>query len=65
MRDRVAYDDADTRTVFSDKKAIVRLPEEFVGHVMVFRTFDQVSYGLVMDAIRPTHIGDRLHAPLN
>lgn len=41
----------------------VTLPEEFVGHVMVFRTFDRVSYGLVMDGLRPVHLGDRLRMP--
>jgi len=41
----------------------VTLPEEFVGHVMVFRTFDRVSYGLVMDGLRPIHRGDRLQMP--
>jgi hypothetical protein len=41
----------------------VTLPEEFVGHVMVFRTFDRVSYGLVMDGLRPVHRGDRLAVP--
>lgn len=41
----------------------VRLPDEFAGHVMVFRTFDNVSYGLVMDSIRPTQVGDELKHP--
>ena len=41
----------------------VTLPDEFVGHVMVFRTFDRVSYGLVMDGLRPVHRGDRLVTP--
>ncbi|HET6805788.1 MAG TPA: LysM domain-containing protein [Frateuria sp.] len=41
----------------------VTLPEEFIGHVMVFRTFDRVSYGLVMDGLRPVHRGDRLVMP--
>jgi hypothetical protein len=41
----------------------VTLPDEFVGHVMVFRTFDRVSYGLVMDGLRPVHRGDRLVMP--
>jgi LysM repeat protein len=41
----------------------VRLPAEFVGHVMVFRTFARVSYGLVMDGIRPVHMHDELRAP--
>ena len=31
--------------------------EEYVGHVMVFRTFDHISYGLVMDGIRPNAPG--------
>ena len=41
----------------------VALPDEFVGHVMIFRTFDKMSYGLVMDGIRPLQLGDRLDAP--
>jgi len=41
----------------------VRLPDEFVGHVMVFRTFDRVSYGLMMDGLRPVHRGARLAMP--
>lgn len=41
----------------------VTLPDEFVGHVMVFRTFDRVSYGLVMDGIRPVKMGGRLTMP--
>jgi hypothetical protein len=41
----------------------VKLPEEFVGHVMVFRTFDQVSYGLVMDSLKPVHRGNDLRMP--
>jgi hypothetical protein len=43
----------------------VAMPDEFVGHVMVFRTFDKVSYGLVMDGIRPVHIEDRLGLPVS
>jgi hypothetical protein len=41
----------------------VTLPDEFVGHVMVFRTFDRVSYALIMDGLRPVHIGARLRTP--
>ena len=41
----------------------VTLPDEYVGHVMVFRTFDRVSYGLVMDSLRPVHRGARLTMP--
>jgi hypothetical protein len=41
----------------------VRLPDEYAGHVMVFRTFDRVSYGLVMDSVKQTQIGYELKHP--
>lgn len=41
----------------------VRLPDEFAGHLMVFRTFDKVSYALVMDSVRPTRVGYELKHP--
>lgn len=41
----------------------VKLPDEFGGHIMVFRTFDHVSYALVMDALRPLKAGDKLVLP--
>jgi hypothetical protein len=43
----------------------VTLPEEFNGHVMVFRTFEKISYGLIMDAIRPIQLGDVARQPLD
>jgi hypothetical protein len=51
------------RLVANMRKNKVQLPDEFVGHVMIFRTFDKVSYGLIMDGIRPAQIGDELRAP--
>jgi hypothetical protein len=41
----------------------VTLPNSFVGHLMVFRTFDKVSYALVMNGIRPVHAGNTLKHP--
>ncbi len=41
----------------------VKMPDEFTSHVMVFRTFDKVSYALVMDGVRPTRLGYRLKHP--
>jgi hypothetical protein len=41
----------------------VRLPDEFAGHVMVFRTFGKMSYGLVMDSIKPSRVGYELKHP--
>jgi len=41
----------------------VRLPDEFAGHAMVFKTFDNVSYALVMSGVKPARIGDELKHP--
>ena len=53
-------DKEETLTLFESK---VRLPDEFAGHAMVFRTFDNVSYALVMSSIKPTLIGYELKHP--
>jgi len=39
------------------------MPDDYLGHVMIFRTFDRVSYALVMDGIRPVRVGDLLKDP--
>jgi len=36
----------------------ITLPEVRAGVIMVFRVFDQVSYALVMEALRPIHLYD-------
>lgn len=36
----------------------VHLPESYAGVLMVFRTFEQISYGLVMEAKTPIHLKD-------
>jgi hypothetical protein len=46
-----------------DTSPKVQLPDEYGGHLMVFRTFDHVSYALVMDALRPIKKGDKLTLP--
>ncbi len=38
-------------------------PFERSGLLMVFRTFDRVSFALVLEAVRPMHIEDRVAAP--
>ena len=40
------------------KSEIVSLPEEYVGVMMVFRTFEKVSYALVMENNGPVHVFD-------
>ncbi len=41
----------------------VRLPGVDAGLVMVFRSYERVSYGLVMHANRTLAVGDRVHTP--
>ena len=41
----------------------LQLPEESVGLAMVYKTFDQVSYALVMESHRGIQIGDHLRQP--
>ena len=38
----------------------VKMPDDYLGHAMVFRTFEKVSYALVMDGIRPIRVGVNL-----
>ena len=64
IRDEVKHPVGEYEGVFRRRHGEVELPEEFVGHVMVFRTFDKVSYGLVMDGIRPVHLNDVLRPPV-
>lgn len=41
----------------------VKLPDERAGLLMVFRTFDKMSYGLMLEADRPLAVGDRVMNP--
>jgi nucleoid-associated protein YgaU len=45
-------------------KDSVLLPEERVGLAMVFRTFEKVSYALVLEAERPINQDDKLYSPV-
>jgi hypothetical protein len=41
----------------------VQLPDEHAGVLMVFRTYDRISYGLVMNAESAIHIFDKVRNP--
>jgi LysM repeat protein len=41
----------------------VRLPEERAGTLLVFRTFDRLSYGLVVGASTEIHVADIVRTP--
>ena len=41
----------------------VDLPENMIGRFMVFKTWDRLSYGLVLDSARELDIGDKVRNP--
>jgi hypothetical protein len=41
----------------------LKLPDEDAGLIMVFRTFEKVSFGLVMKATSAIHINDFVRTP--
>jgi hypothetical protein len=45
------------------KGDMVTLPAERAGLLMVFRTYDKMSFGLVMHAERPLAVGDQIRNP--
>ncbi|WP_017942612.1 MULTISPECIES: LysM peptidoglycan-binding domain-containing protein [unclassified Thioalkalivibrio] len=54
----------EVRDPISDRaNEVVTLPEEEVGTVMVFQTFEKVSYILVTDAERTLREGDKVRTP--
>jgi hypothetical protein len=42
---------------------MVRLPDERIGAMFVFRVFDEISYALVLRVTRPVRVGDRFTDP--
>lgn len=45
------------------KREWVKLPDESVGHMLVFRSFDKIAYGLVMEASQSISVGDTVRNP--
>jgi hypothetical protein len=50
-------------TVAKAAGTTVTLPDEKAGLIMVFRTFERVSFALVMEAERPMHVLDKVRNP--
>jgi len=42
----------------------VKLPDEEAGTVMIFKTYDRISYGLVMEATEALHVLDTVRNPV-
>lgn len=65
IRDEVKAPRGDIRYTLGWGDDKVTLPDEFCGHVMVFRAFDKVSYALIMDSVRPINLGFVGREPLD
>ncbi len=50
-------------TVTADPHDTVKLPDEKSGLLMIFRTFDRVSYGIVLRSTQAVHLFDRVKNP--
>ncbi len=46
-----------------DTREMIQLPGEPIGHLLVFRTFDKIAYGLIMKSSRDVSIGDDVSNP--
>lgn len=51
------------RPLINDKSPLAKLPKERYGLLMVFRTFERVSYALVMESTRPVEVLDTVRNP--
>lgn len=45
------------------RKHAIKLPDERIGMLFVFRVFDRVSYALIVSAVDPVNRGDRFTQP--
>jgi hypothetical protein len=60
---RIMQGGYEVRDIVKGRGETVTLPLEQAGHLMVFRTFEKVSFALVMDAEKPLHVLDWVRSP--
>ena len=47
----------------TDKDKLVKLPDEEYGTLFIFRVFDSISYGLIMQVTNTVQVGDAVRSP--
>ena len=57
------HEGAVTQDKSVERGKVFKLPDERIGVVFVFRVFDRMAYGLVLDTTMPTLPGDRVTQP--
>jgi len=63
VRDDVMHPKNDLKTLFKPDKANVTLPTELAGHIMVFKTFGNISYAIITDGNRSIKLFDYVKLP--
>lgn len=58
---RTMYDAGERKDPVTKK--IFKLPQEKSGLLMIFRVYDKVSYGLILNALRPIKVNDIVMTP--
>ncbi len=59
----VNFEKKSAQTKLPLKPGEVKLPDERVGLLMVFRTFERVSYGIIMNSTNTIYTADSVHTP--
>jgi hypothetical protein len=49
--------------IFGMGKTMIKLPDDQVGTLFIFRVFKHVSYGLIMHVTKPVEVGDVAKSP--
>jgi LysM repeat protein len=60
VTDNVKHGFVHQRTLFAEK---VNMPDERTGTFMVFKTFERMSFGLIMEATDVIHVADKVQSP--
>ncbi|RZT03849.1 LysM domain-containing protein [Duganella sp. CF402] len=55
--------DSTAKTSWFGREQQVKLPDEEVGSLFIFRTFKHISYGLIMQVRAPVEVGDVAKSP--
>lgn len=62
IKDKYAHGGLSGTSTWGFNKS-VRLPEERGGVAMVFKTYKDMSYALIMEATHPIRVGDKVYSP--
>ncbi len=63
VRDNLRYPRMSRAAFESPDRVHVTLPDEYAGQLMVFRTFERISYAMVLDGTQAIRINDQLDHP--